>query len=298
MKNVKQYFIKVADITVCFENIYDGLLFEKQSGSRHFFCNYSPETNSYSSTVKISHHKNFPQGDLMYRGEPWGELQMAYRWEVLQIGDCWAISVEFHGNELINHALAIIDLPKREIRYFFDVTQRPFVFDPFIYPLGILVFIYLALFNKGLVIHASGVQDGENGYLFTGLSGIGKSTMARLWQEKGAVIINDDRLAVMPDDDGFSIHNTPMPYYQEYPKSSRLNGIFLLKQSTENYCLPLKGASAMMRVMANCMQHFHTPDLVQQHLSIVESIASKIPVFELGFKPDTDIVDLIRNLRL
>jgi len=223
---------------------------------------------------------------------------MPYQWTILQIDECWAVEVNFEGNEFIHHALAVIDIQKREICCFFDVPQFPFVFDPFIYPLGILVFIYLALFNNGLVIHASGVQDGEKGYLFTGLSGIGKSTMARLWQEKGAVIINDDRLAVMPDDNGFSIHNTPMPYYQDYPKSSRLNGIFLLKQSKENYCQPLKGASAMMRVMANCMQHFHTADLVQQHLSIVESIAFKIPVFELGFKPDTDIVDLIRNLGL
>jgi hypothetical protein len=194
--------------------------------------------------------------------------------------------------------MAIIHQDKQEIHYYLDIMQSPALFDPFLYPLGILVFIYQALFNRGLVIHASGVQDGEKGYLFTGLSGIGKSTMARLWQEKGATIINDDRLAVMPNDDGFSIHNTPMPYYQDYPKSSHLHGIFLLKQSKENYCLPLKGATAMMRVMANCMQHFHTPELVQQHLSIVEAIMSKISVFELGFKPDTDIVDLIRNLRL
>jgi len=276
MKEAKQYFLKIANLNIEIEDTLDDLLLDQNSGSRHFFCNDISFFNKYFTKVNLLKYNEFPQGEVVYRGEPWGELQMPYAWSVLNINGCWAVEVNFQGNESIHYALAVIDLQKREIRYFLDVPQLLFVFDPFLYPLGILVFIYLALFNNGLVIHASGVQDGENGYLFTGLSGIGKSTMARLWQEKGAVILNDDRLAVMPDGDGFSIYNTPMPYYQDYPKSSRLNGIFLLKQSNENYCQPLKGASAMMRVMANCMQHFHTPDLVQQHLSIVEAIAAKI----------------------
>lgn len=296
MKKIMQHFLKVANQNIGIENIQDDLLMDLNSGSRHFFCNDTFD-NHFSAVVNTLKQHEFPKGQEVYRGEPWGDLQMPYQWTILQIDGCWAVEVNFQGSDSIHHALAVIDLQKREIRYFLDVPQLPFVFDPFLYPLGILVFIYLALFNKGLVIHASGVQDGEKGYLFTGLSGIGKSTMAQLWQAKGAVIINDDRLAVMPDGDGFSIHNTPMPYYQDYPKSSRLHGIFLLKQSNENYCLPLKGASAMMRVMANCMQHFHTPELVQQHLSIVEAITHQIPVFELGFKPDGDIVDLIRNLK-
>lgn len=298
MKEAKQYFLKIANQTIRIENIYDDLFLDQSSGSRLFFCDNDISDQGYHAKVSTCNFNHFPSGKVIYSGIPWGDLQMPYRWAIKQIEGCWAVEVDFEGHELFRKALAILDQRNREIHFYLDALQLPVLFDPFLYPLGILIFIYLTLFNRGLVIHASGVRDGENGYLFSGLSGIGKSTMARVWKEKGATIINDDRLVIMPEKGVFTIHNTPMPYYHDYPKSSYLHGIFLLKQSKENYCLALKGASAMMRVMANCMQHFHTPELVQQHLSIVEALTHQIPVFELGFKPDGDIVDLIRNLKL
>jgi hypothetical protein len=290
----------VSQFQLAFEKDIDGIQMDLSCGSRHFFCpQLSGSLIHYSAETIICNIANFPQGTVVYEGAPWGEMQMPYLWKVKQINNSWAIEANFEGHEAINNALAVIDHQQRLIRYYLDVRSTPALFDPFFHPLGILIFIYLALFHNGFVIHASGVRDVEKGYLFTGLSGIGKSTMAGLWQQKGAQVINDDRLMVMPVEvRGYKIYNTPMPYYQDVPKESPLNGIFLLKQSMENYCRQLSGATAMMRVMANCMQHFHTPDQIQQHLSIVEAISRQVPVFELGFKPDTDVVDLVRNMHL
>jgi len=44
------------------------------------------------------------------------------------------------------------------------------------------------------MIHASGVNNAGHGYIFSGVSGKGKSTMAKLWDNSGARVIHDDRL--------------------------------------------------------------------------------------------------------
>ena len=294
-----QLNIKVANFIFNIPENVDGIQMDLTSGSRLFFCGSGVNAAwEYTTHLILCSVHDFPSGDVLYNGEPWGDIQMPYRWFVQKIDEKTAVKVCFDGHHQLNWAMVVLDFHAKSLTYYFDVIHRPILFDPFLYPLGILALIYLAHQHEGLVVHASGVFDGEKGYLFTGLSGIGKSTMARLWLQQGAVIINDDRLVIMPDNGSFTIHNTPMPYYVDVPKQATLKGIFLLSQSPENYCRPVSGAVAMMRFMANCMQHLHSDAFVKEHLVIVEAIASKVPIFELGFKPDSDVVELVRHLNL
>ena len=66
--------------------------------------------------------------------------------------------------------------------------------DPFEYPLDGLILYYLTVISGDIMIHASGVNHDGHGYIFSGVSGKGKSTMAKLWDDYGARVIHDDRL--------------------------------------------------------------------------------------------------------
>ena len=68
--------------------------------------------------------------------------------------------------------------------------------SPLTYPMGALVLYYLTVNSNAFMIHASGIWDGETGRIFSGFSGVGKSTMAKLWEEEGAHVVNDDRLII------------------------------------------------------------------------------------------------------
>ena len=68
--------------------------------------------------------------------------------------------------------------------------------DPFEYPLDGLILYYLTVINGDIMIHASGVNNAGEGYLFSGVSGKGKSTMAKIWDNYGAKVIHDDRLVI------------------------------------------------------------------------------------------------------
>ena len=277
----------------------DGLRLDESGTCRLFYTHDAEyETDGIDVLFLKQPAGTFPIGDVLYEGAPWEGILMPYRWMVEKVGDRLAIRVLFDDHELFHQALALFDASFRRVEVLLDVKDETVSLDPFFYPLGILMHIYLVHHRGGMVIHASGVQDGERGYLFTGVSGIGKSTMSRLWLEAGAEVVNDDRLVLMPAGGGFEIHNTPMPYYVDKPKSAHLNAIFLLRQSPVNECRPITGVVAMSRVLANCMQHFHSRDYIDRYLDVVSAVVKSVPVFELGFKPDADVVSLIREMKL
>ena len=90
------------------------------------------------------------------------------------------------------------------------------------------------------MIHASGVNYSGKGYLFSGVSGKGKSTMAKLWDNHGAKVIHDDRLIIRNTGNGYRMYNTPV-YNNDEPLDSPLNKIFIIEHGTENRLIPLKG---------------------------------------------------------
>ena len=164
---------------------------------------------------------------------------------------------------------------------------------PLSYPMGPLIMYYLTVANNAIMIHSSGVIDGEKGRLFSGFSGVGKSTMAGIWQKAGHTMINDDRLMLTIENGKVIMHNSPM-FYDDKPKQNQLNAIYLLKQTKENCITRLIGAEAISRLLAFCIQHGYDKMFMEHHLQTIFDVYSTIPIYELGFKPDSDIIDFIR----
>ncbi len=68
--------------------------------------------------------------------------------------------------------------------------------NPLSYPIDSLLIYYLTAINKDIFLHSSAVSVRDKGLVFCGISGKGKSTMAKLWEEKGAKVIHDDRTII------------------------------------------------------------------------------------------------------
>jgi hypothetical protein len=164
--------------------------------------------------------------------------------------------------------------------------------DPFEYPLDGLILYYLTVINSDIMIHASGVNYSGEGLLFSGASGKGKSTMASLWDAQGAKVIHDDRLIIKKTGNGYSMFNTPV-YDNDDPLDSPLNRIFIIEHASENRLIPLKGASAVSQVMANCIQHTWNAGIIAQLSESISEMCSVIPTCRLQFKPDESVVDHI-----
>jgi len=183
----------------------------------------------------------------------------------------------------------------------FSLTQREWdlwiactdnEIDPFEYPLDGLVLYYLTVIHGDIMIHASGINHAGTGYLFSGISGKGKSTMADLWKNSGAKVIHDDRLILRKTAGGYSMYNTPV-YNEEEPQGSPVNKIFIIDHGISNKLIPVKGAEAVSLVMANCIQHNWSSDIIARLLGAVSIMCGTVPVLRLYFKPDRSIIDHI-----
>lgn len=167
--------------------------------------------------------------------------------------------------------------------------------DPLEYPLDGLVLYYLTAINADLMIHASGVFYNGRGYLFSGTSGKGKTTIASLWDNIGAQVIHDDMLIIRNTDGIFRMYNTPV-YTNDTPRSASLDRIFLISHGKENRIRPLREATAVSNVVANCIQHNYSPDMIARFLGSVSLMCSQVPVSALSFKPDRGIIEyILRN---
>jgi hypothetical protein len=164
--------------------------------------------------------------------------------------------------------------------------------DPMEYPLDGLILYYLTVIKGDIFMHASGVNNFGRGYLFSGISGRGKSTMAKLWDQSGAKVIHDDRLIIRSNGNGYKMFNTPV-YNNDEPCESPLSRIFLIEHGKKNEIIPVKGATGVSMIMANCIQHNWDPQIVARLLGSVSIMCTSIPAARLFFRPDRSVIDHI-----
>lgn len=188
------------------------------------------------------------------------------------------------------NAVLKFSLIERNWDLWFDKAEKEI--DPFEYPLDGLILYYLTVIHGDILIHASGVNNAGHGYLFSGVSGKGKSTMAKIWDNSGAKIIHDDRLILRKTASGYFMYNTPV-YNNDEPHESPLSKIFIIEHGIENKLVPVKGATAVSLVMANCIQHNWGSDIIARLLGSVSIMCGTISTARLYFKPDRSIIDLI-----
>lgn len=175
-----------------------------------------------------------------------------------------------------------------------QAVEGSVLINPLAHPLGPLIMYHLTLIEECIMIHASGVALNQKAKIFTGVSGKGKTTMARLWFESGADVLNDDRLIIRKEKDGYSVHNTPM-FYADEPRSAKLEAVHIIHHAKQNSTRNLEGAEAVSSVMANCIQHGYRKEILGKHLEFLTEMVAEIPVHAVGFLPNNSIVEHLLN---
>ena len=91
--------------------------------------------------------------------------------------------------------VALFDDSMKHIEIYSETEGLPsgLLPDPLEYPLAEILMICLLAQGHGLMVHSCGIDDNGRGYLFSGNSTHGKTTIAKLWK-KHAVILNDENI--------------------------------------------------------------------------------------------------------
>lgn len=176
-------------------------------------------------------------------------------------------------------------------------ASRPDLF-PFQYPLGEIITINLLSRNHGILAHACGIDDAGYGYLFLGKSTHGKSTIAKLWSENDATVLNDDRIIVREKDGEFWMYGTPWhgDFNELSPKALPIRKIFFLKHGENNSLIPKSGAEAVSMMLTRAFPTLWDQKGMDYTLGLLDRMANKLPCYELSFLPDKKIIDFVRNI--
>jgi hypothetical protein len=169
--------------------------------------------------------------------------------------------------------------------------------DALSYPLGELLFTHHITASGGLVAHACGVGAGENGIIFCGVSGAGKTTTARLWKKHrpDAAIMSDDRVVVRGRRGRFWVWGTPWHGTGRFasPKRFPLRAIFFLSRSQRDTLTPLDQPTAAARLLARSFPPIWSARDVTTALRTVTQIAGSIPCYDFGFRIGRGAVETV-----
>lgn len=168
--------------------------------------------------------------------------------------------------------------------------------NSFLSSVGEIVFRNRLLHYAGMVIHGAAIECEGNGIIFSGPSGIGKTTQANLWRRyKKAVMINHDRPAIRIIDQKTYVYGTLWngSYNGCTNRAAPLRAIVLLEQHNNNSIERLEGKEALNRLMPRCFLPYNCNSDMELALSNLERILAVTPVYYLRCRPDREAVELL-----
>ncbi len=147
--------------------------------------------------------------------------------------------------------------------------------------------------DKGsFLVHGSSILHQGKGYLFTGVSGSGKSTIAEL---SGALVLNDEISLLQFKGDRVFVQGTP--FYGDLKRgenvSAPLAGLFLLQQDHSTFIEDLDPLRQHLDLLRNVV--FFQTDLASfdQIHSLLARVLAHIPLRKLHFQRDNGFLEVL-----
>jgi hypothetical protein len=153
----------------------------------------------------------------------------------------------------------------------------------------------------GFLLHAASAICNGRAFLFSGVSGAGKTTMTKL-APSNATLLTDEisylRPSLRPSASGYSAFGTP--FAGELARSGEnclapVAALFFLEQGPENRIQELSSAEAVRRLMRNILFFAEDRILVEKLFATACDFASRVPIRRLTFYPDARVWDLVRS---
>ena len=147
----------------------------------------------------------------------------------------------------------------------------------------------------GFLVHAASAIRGGKAFLFSGVSGAGKTTISRL-APPDATLLTDEISYLRREGNQYIACGTP--FAGELARvgencSAPLSAFFLLEKGLQNRIEPIGPSEAIQRLLRNILFFAHDPELVKLVFQSACEFASLVPIRRLVFVPDQRVWDII-----
>jgi hypothetical protein len=170
-------------------------------------------------------------------------------------------------------------------------TPNPYSIDCV---LRILHTLHLSREGGFLVHSASGIRNGR-AFLFSGVSGAGKTTISRL-APPDATLLTDEISYVRRQGDSYWAFGTPFSGELAEPGanvSAPISTLFLLEKGPENRRERIGTVEAVQALMRNILFFSGDRELVQMVFQSACEFVQRVPVERLTFRPDPSVWEML-----
>jgi hypothetical protein len=147
----------------------------------------------------------------------------------------------------------------------------------------------------GFLLHgASAIRNGR-AFLFSGVSGAGKTTISRL-APKDAILLTDEISYIRRDLSGYRACGTPFAGELARPgenAAAPIERLYFLAKGPENSIEPIEDAEALRMLLRNILFFADDAELVKMVFRSASEFLRRVPAFRLTFYPDGRVWDLI-----
>ena len=224
-------------------------------------------------------------------------------WRLLKKGNSYVYKCPLKDKKqlmLVNKSfdrIAAYLLPKKDKGRVWDIADIIYDF------LQVLLIQYLAQKNEGIFTHAVGVKDLDGkGLLFSGKSGCGKSTTARLWyQHTRAMVLNDDRIIVRKIRGKFFIYGSPWhgdfrDYLASRIERAALEKLFFIYHSPKNRAKQILQKEAFNLLYPALFPAFWDKACLENIVSFSQDLIRSVPCYRFGFLNDRKVIGFVRKI--
>jgi len=147
----------------------------------------------------------------------------------------------------------------------------------------------------GFLLHAASAIRNGKAFVFAGVSGAGKTTMASL-APPDATLLTDEISYVRKQDDGYAAFGTP--FTGELGKLGEnvcapIAGLYLLEKGPQNNITLVPAAEASRAFLANVLFFAEDQELVRTVFHSACEFVQHVPVYRLTFLPDSRVWEML-----
>jgi len=170
-------------------------------------------------------------------------------------------------------------------------TSNPYSLD------SVLRIVHTLLLAQkgGFLVHASSAIRNGRAFLFSGVSGAGKTTIARLAPQDAALLTDEISYVTRQEDRYFAVGT---PFFGELARVGEnlrapIECVYLLAKGPANKIEPIEGANAVRELLGNILFFARDPEFVRLVFDAALDFVSRVPVRRMTFVPDASVWELI-----